>query len=77
MNLIPTDVLLKTLAMRSDKFAIAYKLPSDEEMSVIMLHGSDYYSSLGLATGLLEDMKTAPLREDGVWLNGEDDEPED
>lgn len=76
LNLIPTEVLLKTLALRSDKFAIAYKLPSDDDMSVIMLHGRDYYSSFGLAHGLIEDMSRGAHAVYGEWME-DDDEPED
>jgi hypothetical protein len=80
LAMVPTDILIKAIAIRSDRFAIAYSLPTNNhERGVLMLHGKDYYGSLGLATGLYNEMKSLSFAEEhneyeqGADLDDEDD----
>jgi hypothetical protein len=78
LAMVPTDILIKAIAIRSERFAIAYSLPTNNhERGVMMLHGKDYYGSLGLATGLYNEMKSLSFAEDygesGADLDEEDD----
>lgn len=78
LAMVSTDILIKAIAIRSERFAIAYSLPTNNhERGVLMLHGKDYYGSLGLASGLYNEMKSLSFAEDdggsGADLDDEDD----
>ena len=52
-----TDELINEICIRSDAFAIAYEMPSNDENRMRFIYNTeDFYKSFGLAHGLLKEM---------------------